>query len=120
MGLVIALVDLVAAELLADAAARQSAVPGAQLDPTAIFFQDVLEIGTLDPAGEFGGDLGEGAAVIEVEIEGLVVAGDDLRRQVFGLDHGAVGGDGRLLDDVLELAHVPGPVVAHEPREGEA
>ena len=45
------------------------------------------------------------------------MAGDDLRRQVFGLDHGAAGGDRRLLERVLELAHVARPVVAQEPRK---
>ena len=114
-GFVVAFVDLVPAELLADAAPREPAVPCTQLDSTAVFFEDVLEIGTLDPAGEFGRDLGKRAAVVEVEIERLVVAGDDLRRQVLGLDHRTAGRDRRLLDHVLELPHVSGPVVSHEP-----
>ena len=50
--------------------------------------------------------------MVEIEAERLLAAGDDLRRQVLGLDHRAGGGDHRLLDDVLELAHVARPVVA--------
>ena len=114
VGLEIALVDLVSAQFLADASAREAAVPGTQLDSTAIFFQDALQVGAFDPAGELGRDLGEGAAVIEVETERLVVAGDDLRGQVFGFDHGTGGGDGRLFDHVLELAYVARPVVGQE------
>ena len=114
VGLEIALVDLVPAQLFADAAPREAAVSGAQLDSAPIFFQDALEIGALDPAGEFGRDLGEGTPVIEVETERLVVAGDDLRRQIFGFDHRARSGDGRLLDHVFELTDIAGPVVTQE------
>ena len=117
MQLEVALVDLVAAELLADASPREAAMLGAQLDSPAVFLEDALEVGALDPAGELGGDLGERPAVIEVEMERFIVASDDLRRQVFGLDQGAAGGDGRLLERVLELADVARPVVAQEPRE---
>ena len=57
------------------------------------FSRTALEVGSLDPAGEIGGDLRKRPAVIEIEMEGFIVASDDLRRQVFGLDQGAAGGD---------------------------
>src|SRR5262249_6726909 len=63
VGLVVALVDLVAAELLADAPPREAAMPGAQLDPAAILLQHALEVGALDPTDELGGDLRQRAAV---------------------------------------------------------
>ena len=55
--------------------------------------------------------------MIEVEMERFVMACDDLRREVFGLDQGSAGGDGCLFESVLEFANVARPVVAHEPRE---
>ena len=55
--------------------------------------------------------------MVEVQGERLVVAGDDLGRQVLGLDHRARRGDHRLLEDVLQLAHVPRPVVREQPRQ---
>ncbi len=88
-----------------------------QLDSPAVFLEDSLEVGSLDPAGELGGDLRERAAVVEIEMERFIVASDDLRRQVFGLDQGAAGGDGCLLEGVFELADVARPVVAQEPGE---
>ena len=66
----VALVDLVAAKLFADASARETAVPGAQLDAPAKFLEDALKIGSLDTAGEFGGDLRQRPAVIEFEMNG--------------------------------------------------
>ena len=75
-----------------------------QLDTASVFFEDPLQIGALDPAGEIGGDLGKPPAVVEFEIERFVVAGDDLRGQGFRLDQGPGGGDGCLLEGVLELA----------------
>ena len=56
--------------------------------------------------------------MVEVEAEGLLAEGDDLGRQVVRLDHRAGRGDHGLLDHVLELADVPGPVVAEQSREG--
>ena len=55
--------------------------------------------------------------MIELEIEGFVVAGHDLRRQVFGLDQGTARGHSGLFQGVLELADVARPVVADQPRE---
>src|SRR5262249_32691311 len=113
----VALVDLVAAELLADASTRQAAVPGAELDAAPVFLEDTLKVCALDAAGEFGSDLRKWPLEIEVEMKRLVVAGDNLRREILGLYQGAAGGDRRLFEDVLKLAHVAWPVVAQEPRE---
>jgi hypothetical protein len=88
VGLVGTLIDLVASELLADAAAREAAVLGAQLDAAPVFLQDALKVGTLDPAGELGGDVRQRAVVVKIEGERLVVTGDDLRGQSWTPDAG--------------------------------
>src|SRR4051812_37749282 len=40
----------------------------------------------------------------------------DLRRQVANANRGGVGKDDRALDRMLQLTHVPGPLVAHQDR----
>ena len=91
---------------------------GTAVDPAAIAFEHALEVGALDPLGQLIGDRLEGTMEVEVEAERLLAGRDDLRRQVLGLDHGTGRGDDHLLDDVLELADVAGPVVAGQAREG--
>ena len=81
------------------------------VDPAAIAFEDALQVGALDPLGQLVGDRLERAMEVEVEAERLLAGRDDLRREVLGLDHRAGRGDDHLLDDVLELADVAGPVV---------
>ena len=74
----VAFVDLVAPEFFADATPRQTAMVSAQLDPAAVLFENSLQIGALDLAGELVRDLREGPAEVELETEWLVMAGDDL------------------------------------------
>ncbi len=97
---------------------RQPAMLGAAVDPTSVAFKDLLEVGPLDPLGQLVGDVLERPAVVEVERERLLAGRDDLGGEVVGLDLGAGGGHDHLLDDVLELADVPRPLVAGEPRKG--
>src|ERR1019366_9462290 len=110
------LVDAIAAELLADAAAGESAVGCAAIDPAAVLFEHADEIHALDAFGELVGDRLEGALEVELEAERFLARGDDVGGQVIGLDDGSGGGHDDLLDHMFELPHVSWPLVALEPR----
>src|SRR5262249_28152149 len=77
-GLELALVDLVATELLADAPPRQTAMLGAAVDPATVLLQHADQVGPLDLLGKLLGQLLERAGGVEVEAEGLLTEWDDL------------------------------------------
>ena len=101
-----ALLNSTVAGLVADEALGLDVVSGGEL---------FVALGVIEGGADHAAlDLVERRSDREVEVAGAALRGRDRRREVFGDDRRALAEHDRALDHVLELAHVAGPVVAHQ------
>lgn len=92
---------------------------GTAVDPAPIAFEHLSKVVPLDPFSQFSGDLVQWASHVEREIKRFVVVfSRKIRGQVFRPNDVTGSRDDELLDQVLQLADVPWPIVAGQPREG--
>src|SRR4051812_37602510 len=105
-GLEAVLVDPVLADLVADDPLRGIQEPGRAGAVAARALEGVEDHVLL-----VGGD---GGAEAEAREGARHLRGLEGGREVVAVDHAALADEDRALDAVLELAHVAGPVVAHQ------